>query len=447
MRLRVQTEAIQSPATAAAPAAPALPFSRVLTVVYGLGIGGTERNAENYSRALTAAGLDVRVAVTHSPGPRFHSMEAEGIQILTPPLSGDARRCVAALGEWVPDLVHVHSHGIEPALVRALRRAFPAAVFMETNVFALPQPYARSIDISAQLGAWCEWVYRCRAGARAQHAVRLPNMVDERPFFHDGAGRVAFRAEHGVPEEALVLCRVAQPNEANWSPAIIELFSRVADELPDAWLVLVGAAPSVVAQTATLRREPRARVLLLEACARDEWLRAVYSAGDIFVHLAAGGESFGMVLAEAMLCGCVPVTLATPAFHNSQVELVGHSKGGIVCRTPLDVERVVLALCRSPERRAALAQRARARVLERYGRAASLVRMEEVVHARRRESTASLVRTCQRLLARSEGRTTGLSLLWLWLRYPLCRAAGGMLGDRLWRAGMKMIGALERRLL
>ena len=59
----------------------------------------------------------------------------------------------------------------------------------------------------------------------------------------------------------------------------------------------------------------------------------MYSSLDCFLHAARIGESFGMVLAEAMLCGCPVVTASRPFKDNSQVEVVGHLKGGVVARS------------------------------------------------------------------------------------------------------------------
>ena len=48
---------------------------------------------------------------------------------------------------------------------------------------------------------------------------------------------------------------------------------------------------------------------------------------DGFLHVSRIGESFGMVLCEAMLCGVPVVTLSTPLKDNSQLEVVGPRRG------------------------------------------------------------------------------------------------------------------------
>ncbi|MDP9227258.1 MAG: glycosyltransferase, partial [Actinomycetota bacterium] len=62
----------------------------------------------------------------------------------------------------------------------------------------------------------------------------------------------------------------------------------------------------------------------------DAQLRLCYGAMDVFLHASAIGESFGLVLVEAMLGERPVITLSTPAKDNSQLEVVGHGRGGLV---------------------------------------------------------------------------------------------------------------------
>ncbi|PIT04891.1 hypothetical protein TSA1_32210 [Bradyrhizobium nitroreducens] len=85
---------------------------------------------------------------------------------------------------------------------------------------------------------------------------------------------------------------------------------------------------------------------MVDAVDDDARLSGFYSAMDAFLHLAEIGESFGMVLCEALLCGTPIITLSTPLRDNSQLEVVGHERGGLVAR---DLEGVVDAMVRVQE--------------------------------------------------------------------------------------------------
>jgi phosphatidylinositol alpha-mannosyltransferase len=87
-----------------------------------------------------------------------------------------------------------------------------------------------------------------------------------------------------------------------------------------------------------------------------------YATGDIFVSPALGHESFGIVLAEAMASGRAVVASDIPGYRS----VVQPGVNGVVS-PPGDVPalaRAIAALVEDPERRAALAQRGRARALE-----------------------------------------------------------------------------------
>jgi phosphatidyl-myo-inositol alpha-mannosyltransferase len=87
-----------------------------------------------------------------------------------------------------------------------------------------------------------------------------------------------------------------------------------------------------------------------------------YATGDIFVSPALGHESFGIVLAEAMAAGRAVVASDIPGYRS----VVQPGVNGVVS-PPGDVLALagaIAALVEDPERRAALAQRGRARALE-----------------------------------------------------------------------------------
>ena len=417
--------------------------ARVLTVVFGLGMGGTERSAENYSRAYKRRGLDVKVLVTDEAGPRRDRLREQGIDVLLAADHGDCAAAIRDLDAWTPDIVHVHSHGITTKCVDGLRHAFPHALFLETNVFATPQPYHATIDISAQLSSWCEWIYRCRARQRAYHqrVVVLPNLVAEAEFFPDPAARDAFRARYDIALAAFVFCRVGQPHETSWSPVLVDVFRNVHARVSNVRLVLVGASAAVVRRVELLPADVRAAILLLDAQADDIRLRAVYSGSDSFVHIASGGESFGMVLAEAMLCECTPITLSTPAFHNSQCDVVGHGDGGLVCSSIAGFEHAMITLSRDAALRQKLALGGRRRIVDRFTADPVMARLQALISAKPATPPpmSDLVRSCQELYLNAWDRPSPLVCRWLWLRYPLGRVQFLSMGDRLWRAVMKVI--------
>jgi hypothetical protein len=95
-------------------------------------------------------------------------------------------------------------------------------------------------------------------------------------------------------------------------------------------------------------------------------LATAYSAMDCFLHAARIGESFGMVLAEAMLCGCPVVTASRPDRDNTQAELVGHEQGGLVAASTKYLPEAAERLWADRELRARVSAAARARIELRF---------------------------------------------------------------------------------
>jgi glycosyltransferase involved in cell wall biosynthesis len=411
----------------------------VLTVTYGLGLWGTQRVAVNFSRTYADLECDVRVLVVGEDGPRAAQLEARGIPVH---YAGLAQPPVGAAGlppDFAPDIIHVHSHGVDEHAVRSFRVAWPTALIYETNVFALPSNYRACLDLSFQLTDWCAWMYGCRVEEGVGKSVRvLPNLVDAGPFYPDSEASAIFRATHSIPPEGTVFCRVAAPLEAKWSPGIIGAFERTVAQIDDAWLILVGAAPSVLARLARVPASVRSQVRVLSPMGDDAALRAVYSASDVFVHMAAGGESFGLVLAEAMLCCCPPLTLATPGSDNSQMEVVGNNIGGVVCATRDGFARAMIALHENPEWRKQLGAAGRARVLSKFTAEPVMAALNAHLVREGGATAAGFdgTRRCQALYRDVWDRPIPLVARTFSLRPHLNRSP---LGDRGWRAIIKAL--------
>jgi len=122
------------------------------------------------------------------------------------------------------------------------------------------------------------------------------------------------------------------------------------------------------------RRNPRLRMLLMEP-REDIWnevesgkwgegiilrralsdfdrVAAIYSAGDLMLHMSEFGESYGYTIAEAMQHGIPVVTRSTPWRDNAQVELVRHGTTGFVCSSREGALECLRRLAEDPALRA-----------------------------------------------------------------------------------------------
>lgn len=94
---------------------------------------------------------------------------------------------------------------------------------------------------------------------------------------------------------------VGRLEERKGFPVAVEAFRRLANERPDLRMVVAGDGKKRSA-VASLPPGLRARVLLLGSVS-NERLPGYHAAADVYLGPALGGESFGIVLVEAMAAG------------------------------------------------------------------------------------------------------------------------------------------------
>lgn len=301
---------------------------KILTVVFSLGNGGTERAAQNFAIGYKHLGCDSRVLYVTECGPRERLLFNEGILVY----SYYRHNELLELQEWRPSVVHVHSHGISEEVFLDLTTYFMGSDIVETNVFSNPSPWVEKLYASFQLSSWCYWRYKRQSRNASELISVVPNPIVTSSFMQAAEerrkNRRALRLEYGIPHNAFVIGRVGQPNIASWSSLLVDIFESVCLKEPAVWLLL--ANPPSIIEDRLARSTCRKSVTIIKDSLDDGALRKVYSSMDLFLHIAGIGESFGYVNAEAVLTGTPVLTMATPWFGNSQIEVVENGVSGFV---------------------------------------------------------------------------------------------------------------------
>ena len=318
---------------------------RILTIAPDLQAGGLQRVARNFALGYRGFGAESAYFAYRGGGPFAEQLTDAKVEVI----SGaddpeEQRQALRRALEWKPDVVHIHRNGFADSRLSTMllaakassRRGSTAPVgIVETNVFGRVD-YSRDrgcIDIHYLLSRWCLWKWQRWSQILSPRPVGvvMPNLVMHTEFSRREPGiRYAFRISHGIPADALVFGRIGSLFEAKWSPLIFDAFSSFAASHPNAWLLLVGLPAGLRASLTRLPDHIRRRVVLIDFMQNDHLLGDIYGSMDVFLHAARIGESFGMVLAEALLCGVPVITLSTPDKDNSQLEVVGHETGGLV---------------------------------------------------------------------------------------------------------------------
>lgn len=168
--------------------------------------------------------------------------------------------------------------------------------------------------------------------------------AEPRPEWCGAEGTLAFVGRLGEPRKG-------------W-PLLAEAFVRVASTRPGLRLLVVGSGDVDVAR-AVLPAAVRHQVTFLGAADEREKAAALRTA-DVYVAPNTGGESFGIVLAEAMAAGTVVLASDLPAFRS----LLADGRHGVLFRTADvgDLATRLSALLSDPGRRTTLAAGARTAV-------------------------------------------------------------------------------------
>jgi glycosyltransferase involved in cell wall biosynthesis len=172
------------------------------------------------------------------------------------------------------------------------------------------------------------------------------------------ANRSAVRASWGIPEDGRVVlfCAKLQP----WKRPLdlLEAFSCAG--VPNAFLVFAGDGPQRVEMEERAHDLGIADRVKILGFVNQSQLPETYRASDLFV-LPSDYEPFGLVVNEAMLCGC-PVVVSDKV--GAQQDLVTHGKTGFVfpCGDIRALSGILRELLGNPEEISALSAAARARM-------------------------------------------------------------------------------------
>jgi phosphatidyl-myo-inositol alpha-mannosyltransferase len=138
-------------------------------------------------------------------------------------------------------------------------------------------------------------------------AVVVPNGL----FVERFAGRSADPAYASPGGTLAFLGRFDEPRKG--LPVLLEAFERVVEKRPEARLLVAGRGTASDARR-RLSRSTRERVAFLGAVS-DVTRAELLASADVFVAPNLGGESFGIVLIEAMAAGTAVVASDIPAFR------------------------------------------------------------------------------------------------------------------------------------
>jgi phosphatidyl-myo-inositol alpha-mannosyltransferase len=227
------------------------------------------------------------------------------------PRPWSVRRVRAELRSFHPDVVHAHepltpSTGMWATLasrspVVGTFHAGPDRSFLYDLAAPALRRVARRLTIRVAVSRRAEEIARSRIGGGFEV---VPNGLRTEAF------RTATPADLGPGRKVVFVGRL-HPRKGFL--AAVAAFDLIARERPDVRLVVAGDGEQRDA-VSMLRPEHRDRVTMLGTVAHEK-LPAIHAACDLYLGPAAGGESFGYVLIEAMAAGLPVVASDIPGYR------------------------------------------------------------------------------------------------------------------------------------
>ena len=311
---------------------------KILTVVDNLTKGGTQRSAQGFAEGYYELNYDSRIVALYGLGHRY-----DEIKDYIPVWEGLTDTNCTEIKEWQPDIIHIHSHGPkEEEINKIITLKDVKTTIIETNVFSKPSPWAEKVDISFQLSKWALWIFNLRSGWKYQSSV-VANPIKCNAFKRPSDSDITiFKEKNNIPTDAFVIGRIGQAYDGKWSLMLIDSFNELSKKLPNLYLLIINPPEFIV--NASKNSPYSKNIIHIPRIIGDKNLALAYGAMDIMVHIAVQGESFGMVFTEAILCETPVVALSTPWGDNSQCEVVGNNKGGIIVNSAKGINNAILSI-------------------------------------------------------------------------------------------------------
>jgi glycosyltransferase involved in cell wall biosynthesis len=326
-----------------------------IAVVAGNGIGGTEKAAVLFAVELAKRGH--RLIFVTVPGPRDQTLKQGNVRQLAPPKNASG---LAELFKTERvDVVHQHMPGypINNPIYDALQiLGDQRPRLIETNVFGRLEDPAG--DKWIDFRGFISRSSAVQAFQRSQIALNSESLRNMTVLFYplpplDPATqqrhqREEIRKELGIGQEEILIVRFGRPGK-KWTRSEVIAFQLARKQNPLLRMLLMEPEADIWHEVESGRWGEG--ILLQRATSDFERLAAIYTAGDMMLHMPDFGESYGYTLAEAMQQGLPLIANSTPWCDNAQVELVEHGVTGFICNSSGGAANAVLKLARDPKLR------------------------------------------------------------------------------------------------
>jgi len=355
---------------------------RIIEAGNSMGLGGTEYVIQLYCKYLNKEYFDVTALGIHEGGERVQLIEELGVKVVL--LEGDLTKLADLLKET--DVFHWHGNGkLDPEIFTIVAANKPKMV-IQTNIFGnfRESVLYQSIDYDLYISKMIliRRMYRDSYLKNNFFKKRrvLYNPVDVDVMDHllpsnDTINK--FKEQYDLSDKFIV-GRVGRADRAKFDLVSLDAFAAFAKEVKNARFLLVGAIEIIFEHAQKLGIADK--LIVLENTADLEQLLIYYRCIDIFIAASHIGESFGIVIAEAMAVGTPLITISTPDKDNAQIELVDNELTGLVVeRDVTTIHQALKYLHTNPEIRKSLGKAAQQKVKKEYHAGCIVKSLEDLI--------------------------------------------------------------------
>lgn len=325
---------------------------KVLHISPSLGPGGTEKVMQSFVCNLDKAIFHTSV---YSPveGPRGKLLRENGIKTYV------GMDLLGLLEKLHPAVVHIHRAGwTVPGSLRPFKLA-GIPVLVETNVFGHhdPSPEGQLIDRHLFVSGFCAERFEKVNSIPAvppKYSV-LYNPVDT-DFFMEHCPAERTRPPHAFG-------RISRADKGKWSRLAYEFLPALKkqvgkENLPPFTYRIIGGITDAMNFVAENRLNDY--VNFLPPVLTDKEIAEFMNSISFLAHANDTGESFGLVIAEAMASGLPVITHPAEGLRdNAQLELVEDGKTGIIARNTREYAEAVRFLLTHAEEARIMGERGR----------------------------------------------------------------------------------------
>jgi phosphatidylinositol alpha-mannosyltransferase len=334
--------------------------------------GGVQFHVRDLAQALQAAGHHVSVLAPSSDDTELPDVVTAAGRAVPVPYNGSVARltfgplAATRVRRWLEggidgrpyDIIHLHEPMVPSLSMLALWQTTEPVVAtfhtsqVRSRALQVAYPLVRqSLEKIAARIAVSEDARRTLVDHLGGDAVVIPNGVYTK-VFASSPRRPEWTGTPSAPTVAF-LGRLDEPRKG--LHVLVQAIPAILDRMPGARFLVAGRGEDVVGETRELLGARASSVEFLGGVS-DADKAALLASADLYVAPQTGGESFGIVLVEAMSAGSVVVASDLGAFQR----VLDDGAAGALFRNgdPADLAATVLDLLADPARRDAYRARA-----------------------------------------------------------------------------------------